>query len=184
MIGRSPGTNLRARLSRRGKIRFFTDTAASKVTFNAVAGRTYHIAVDGRDGAAGNIALKVQMHAKAPTNVRAIDGTFTDKVRVTWDAVAGATSYEVWRSTTNRASTATKIATVTATTFDDTTAVAGRTYFYFVKAKSAVGASDFSGGNSGHRKQAPPPWSVNDRDNDKDKDRDDDDGDDDDDDND
>ena len=42
-----------------------------------------------------------------PTNVAASDGSFTDRVRVTWTPVGNATHYEVWRGvvddTTNAA---------------------------------------------------------------------------------
>jgi predicted phage tail protein len=125
----------------------------SKVTFTAVAGQTYQIAVDGYNGASGTIALRVQANAATPTNVNASDGTFTDRVRVTWSAAAGASAYEVWRGTKNSSSSATKISLsdVTGTTFDDTTAVAGKTYWYFVRAKNAVGTSAFSAGNTGYR---------------------------------
>ena len=50
----------------------------------ATAGRVYQIAVDGHNGASGNITLRIHTHAKTPTNVSATDGTLTDRVRVTW----------------------------------------------------------------------------------------------------
>lgn len=33
----------------------------------------------------------------APTGVKATEGTWENYVRVTWDKVSGATTYEVWR---------------------------------------------------------------------------------------
>lgn len=44
-----------------------------------------------------------------PTGVAASDGTFTDRVRLTWSGSIGATSYEVWRSTNSNSSTSIKI---------------------------------------------------------------------------
>jgi len=125
----------------------------SRVTFSAVAGRVYQIAVDGYAAASGNITLRIHTHAKVPSGVVATDGTFSDRVRVTWNAAVGATAYEVWRSTTSNSNNAVKLSTtdVVGTTFDDTTAVAGRTYWYFIKAKNAVSTSGFSSGNSGFR---------------------------------
>jgi hypothetical protein len=88
-----------------------------------------------------------------PTNVAATDGTYTDKVRVTWTASANATGCEVWRSASNTTGAATKISTsdVTGTTFDDATATAGTTYWYWIKAKNSTGTSNFSAADSGNR---------------------------------
>jgi hypothetical protein len=129
------------------------NTHTSKVTFTAVAGRVYQIAVDGYRGESGSIVLRIHTHPKVATAVAASDGTFSDRVTITWGASIGATAYEVWRNPTSSTSGATKISLVdvTGTTFDDTTAVAGQTYWYFVKAKNAVNTSAFSAGNSGYR---------------------------------
>ena len=89
----------------------------------------------------------------APTAVAATQGTLPDRVRITWTAPTGATGFEVWRSTTNDSSTAARITTtdVTGSLFDDTTAVSGQTYFYWVKSKNAGGTSGFSLSTSGYR---------------------------------
>ena len=88
-----------------------------------------------------------------PTNVAATDGTYTDKVRVTWTAPVNANAYEVWRNTSNNSGSATKISSsdVAGTSYDDTTATAGTTYWYWVKAKNANGTSGFSAVDSGYR---------------------------------
>ncbi|MCG2661845.1 MAG: hypothetical protein L6437_16570, partial [Kiritimatiellae bacterium] len=124
----------------------------------------------------------------APTDVRASDGTYTDKVQVIWNAVADASSYEVWRNTVNDFGSAGKLADVaqsltaeeresltlrdtenqpvlapraTSPAYDDTSALVAVTYYYWVKAKNAAGTSDFSGSDSGYRKAGlPPPASV------------------------
>ncbi len=86
------------------------------------------------------------------TGVAASDGTKTDKVRVTWNAAAGATGYEVWRSTSNSSGSAQRIApSVSGTKYDDTSASVGTTYWYWVKAENAHGTSGFSASASGHR---------------------------------
>jgi hypothetical protein len=136
-----------------------TGTVTSKVTFSVTAGKVYQIAVDGKAGASGNIVLNLNLvptAPAAPTSVAASDGTFSDKVQVTWAASAGATAYEVWRNTSNSSGSATKISTadVTGTSFDDTTPNAGTTYYYWVKAKNAGGTSGFSSSNSGYRSGA------------------------------
>lgn len=133
-----------------------TGTVTSKVTFSVTAGKVYQIAVDGKAGASGNITLNLNLVPTAPgvpTGVAASDGTFGDKVQITWTAPAGATAYEVWRNTSNSSGSATKISAtdITGTSFDDTTANVGTTYYYWVKAKNAGGTSGFSGSNSGYR---------------------------------
>jgi len=90
----------------------------------------------------------------APTNVRATDGTYSGKVRVTWYPVSGATSYEVWRGTSTSTSTtgAVRIAgAVSATTYDDASVAAGTSYYFWVKACNGTGCSYFSGYDSGYR---------------------------------
>jgi fibronectin type 3 domain-containing protein len=97
-----------------------------------------------------------------PTNVAATDGTYADKVRVTWIATAQATSFEVWRSSASSSSSATKIGNPTTTTYDDTSATPGTTYTYWVKAMNARGTSGFSSADTGCRPVAPayPPTGV------------------------
>jgi phage gpG-like protein len=86
-----------------------------------------------------------------PVNVSASDGTYTDKVRVTWEASSGATGYKVFRRTSNNSSGAQQIGASTASQYDDTTAVVGTTYWYWVKAYNGAGESGFSNGDSGVR---------------------------------
>ena len=79
-----------------------------------------------------------------PTGVSASRGRFTDQVRVSWDYVWGATTYEVRRST-NPASEGSLLGTTRTTTFEDTTASPGVTYYYFVRARNPAGASGPAG---------------------------------------
>lgn len=87
----------------------------------------------------------------APTGVSATDGTWSDRVRILWNASAGATSYHVYRNTTNDSNTAIDLGYVTGTGADDMSAVAGTTYYYWVKAFNALGGSPFSSPDTGHR---------------------------------
>jgi len=92
----------------------------------------------------------------APTAVAATDGTFPDKVQVSWTPSLGATSYQVYRNTSNSSTGVAQIGTPAASPFDDTTATPGATYYYFVKACNTQGCSDFSLSDSGYRSGAPP----------------------------
>lgn len=94
-------------------------------------------------GGADTVALA------APTNVSASDGTFTDKVTITWSPVSGAAYYEVYRSLTNDSAAATLLSSPTLTTYDDSAVMDDTTYFYFIKAKNASDTSAFSASDTG-----------------------------------
>lgn len=76
----------------------------------------------------------------APTDVNAIGGT--NQVTITWDDVSGATSYNVYWSTTTGVTTAngTKITGVSSP-YVQTGLAAGTTYFYIVTAVNSAGES-------------------------------------------
>ncbi|MBK8052527.1 MAG: hypothetical protein IPK35_04410 [Saprospiraceae bacterium] len=96
-----------------------------------------------------------------PANVQASDGTFTDKVQVTWTGTSG-NWFRVYRNTTNDSGTATALGSwQNTTTYDDASAVAGTTYHYWVRAasdNSGANISAFSTGDTGFR--ASPPGTV------------------------
>ncbi|HLQ45790.1 MAG TPA: NPCBM/NEW2 domain-containing protein, partial [Planctomycetaceae bacterium] len=113
-----------------------------------IAGGTYE-AVISTDG---NFAQTIGYIALPPMNLSASDGAYTDKVQVTWSASLGATSYEVWRKTGNSFASVTRVAdNVGSPTYDDTSAIAGTTYTYWVRAKSLAGTSGFSNSDAGYR---------------------------------
>jgi photosystem II stability/assembly factor-like uncharacterized protein len=91
----------------------------------------------------------------APSNVQATDGQFSIRVTVTWSPSVNATHFRVFRSTINNPSLSTNISGInwiTTEYFHDLTAVAGTTYYYWLKAAcsaSGARASDYSTGNSG-----------------------------------
>ncbi|MCA1808713.1 MAG: hypothetical protein LC725_04555 [Lentisphaerae bacterium] len=96
-----------------------------------------------------------------PTGISATDGIYTDKVRVAWNAVAGATSYQVWQNTAGNYSSAKKIGTTAATNYDDMSAGAQTTYYYWIKAVNAGGSSAFSAPDTGYPGVTGPLVSVN-----------------------
>jgi hypothetical protein len=77
----------------------------------------------------------------APSGVTASNGLYTDRILLTWVTVAGATGYEIWRSTDNSLTSATRIAIVTGPPYNDTTATPERTYYYWI---IAIGSSGYS----------------------------------------
>jgi hypothetical protein len=131
------------------------DTASPYDDTNAVAGTTCWYWVKAKNscgtsgfsnGDSGYLAVTPPI---PPTDVSATDGTYTDRVQVSW-VDNGATSYEIWRNTSDNSGLASKIADDTASPYDDTNAVAGTTYWYWVKAKNSGGTSGFSNGDSGY----------------------------------
>ena len=91
-----------------------------------------------------------------PTGVSASDGTYTDKIQASWTTSSGATSYQVYRNTSDSSSGATQIGAPATTSYDDTTATPGTTYYYFVKACNTGGCSNFSASDSGYRAMSAP----------------------------
>lgn len=102
--------------------------------------------------AADNVIRGVNSVA-TPANLTATDSTHADKVVVSWDAAAGADGYYIYRTATNVPPTTDPIGTVLQGTlsYDDTTAVAGVTYYYWVKAYNQFGAGAFSNSDAGTR---------------------------------
>ncbi len=97
----------------------------------------------------------------APTGVSAADGASTANCTVSWGAVFGATSYTVYRYTSNSSGSATAIASgVTTTSYADTSATPGTLYYYWVKAVNSAGTSGFSASNDGYRKLSAPTISA------------------------
>ncbi len=93
----------------------------------------------------------------APTGVSASDGTYTSRVRVSWTASVGATSYQVYRHTSDNSYDATQLpGSPTSSPFDDTSATPGTDYYYWVRACNSYGCSDFSSSDSGRRSESVP----------------------------
>jgi fibronectin type 3 domain-containing protein len=91
----------------------------------------------------------------APGNVQASDGTYTDKVRVTWDSVPGASSYTIYWSdseTGNRW----VLGTISGTAYDNTSAGPGILHYYWIAACEESRCSDYSNHDIGYRALLPP----------------------------
>lgn len=96
----------------------------------------------------------------APGGVEATDGTYTNKVRLSWEPVSvsggidAVTAYKVYRNAVgdNNPANATQIASVTAPTvqYDDTTVAPDVQYNYWVKATNGVQESAFSVPDTGY----------------------------------
>jgi len=129
----------------------------------AIAGLTYYYwikaAADNSGGQASDFSAphtgwRALPPLTPPSAVAASDGTWIDKVRVTWDAVAGATHYQVFRAESEAGMKTAISPWLAGISYDDATTTAGASYYYWVKA-SADGrggrASDFSAPDMGRR---------------------------------
>jgi len=95
--------------------------------------------------ASGPIAIISSTPLAAPT-LSATNGKPAGGVRVNWTSVSGATVYQIFRNTTDDLSTATKIAGgVTGTMYNDSSAVPGQTYYYWVRGRSPTAIGLYSG---------------------------------------
>lgn len=80
-----------------------------------------------------------------PANFNAYTDVNSGKIVLTWSAVKGATGYDVQRSTAANGTFQTIGTNVSGTTYTDTTAAYGTTYYYKVKAvKGTTGQSTFT----------------------------------------
>ncbi|HMZ20249.1 MAG TPA: cytochrome c peroxidase, partial [Blastocatellia bacterium] len=100
----------------------------------------------------------------APTGVIASDGAYATKVTISWDTMRNATNYRVFRNTLNDAAGAVELGPTAAGSFNDATAVAGQTYFYWVRSENGNVQSSLSAPDQGARANVvngPPPPPLN-----------------------
>jgi len=88
----------------------------------------------------------------APSGLVASDGTLSGRVQVTWTAATGASSYDVYRADMPAwTGTAPKrIASISGTSYDDTSAEGGSRYYYWVKSRNSGGVSKYSNFDAGY----------------------------------
>ena len=133
-----------------------TTTATSYTNTGAKAGTTYYYRVKACNDAglspysnivSGQAKTVAQQKPSAPV-VKIGNSAASGKPMLTWNAVSGATSYKVYRATSQNG-TYSLLGTVTATSYTNTGAKAGTTYYYKVKAVNSAGESAFSNVVSG-----------------------------------
>ncbi|OGV57129.1 MAG: hypothetical protein A2X45_21005 [Lentisphaerae bacterium GWF2_50_93] len=141
--------------------RIMNTTSYEYAQISNPAGGDWFIHLNGQTAYA-NITLlakysKATAVAAAPAGLFATDGTFADRIVVTWKPSAGATSYEVYRNSSNALLGAdfTMLGETSSTIFEDSTAESNKVYYYFVTTKNAIGTSKFSTGNSGYVSKTP-----------------------------
>lgn len=125
-----------------------TEAGVSYDDTTAVPGQTYYYRVRGLKGALHWLSRVGDgwRSLSAPAGVAASQATWADGILVSWQAVSGAATYEVWRNTENDNLTAAKIADVAGDTlqYGDVSVPSGATRYYWLKSRSAAGVSPYS----------------------------------------
>ena len=93
-----------------------------------------------------------------PSGIWATDGTFSDKVVVSWGPVTGATSYKLYRGTTSNKTSINQIwSNITNTYYWDTSVDAWFHYYYWVTSCDSHGCRmSETGPDSGYRTEPRP----------------------------
>lgn len=136
------------------------DNASPYTDTNPFSGVTNYYWVQAQNACGSGIlssftSFQNQSAPQAPTQVTTDSPGFCDRVRIRWNASAGANSYSIWRSQLSNPQSATQIGTDNASPFDDTSASPGLLYRYWIKAIGPCGTSGFSQTAEGHLALAP-----------------------------
>ena len=133
-------------------------TAASYSDAAVTAGATYRywvkaLADDTSSQSDASTAETGYRKLLPPTEVAASDGTYGDRVQITWEATAGADRYYVYRSPSAGGTYVKLSGEATGTLFEDTGVPDWKDYYYKVAAHadSSASTSDLSAMDSGYR---------------------------------
>ena len=100
---------------------------------------------------AASTPVSSQTSLSDPTGFSATSNVYNNKIGLNWDTMRDAVNYRIFRNTINNSETATPIGTTAAPFFFDSTATAGQTFFYWVRAENGINQSGFSQTAQGSR---------------------------------
>ena len=120
-----------------------TTHALTYTNTGAALGTTYYYKVEALDASGKSMGFSDVVEGKVAPVLAVGYSSVSGKPQLTWKAVPGATEYQVYRSTQQN-SGYTKINTTTATSYVNTGAKAGTTYYYKIVAVKGTAVSDFS----------------------------------------
>lgn len=126
------------------KLKVVSGTTVSYTDSKVVPGTKYYYTVRGYCKPEGTTlwgsykaSKSITTKTAAPTLVSA-KSTSYNKIKITWKTVAGASGYRVYRKVSGGSWKSLKTVSSSVTTFTDTTAVTGKTYYYTVKSYRKV----------------------------------------------
>ncbi len=129
----------------------FTTKNTSYTNSNATAGQKYFYKVraihNNTDANSAYSAIKSRTADLAKTTGLKVENATAKAVKISWNKVAGAASYKVYRSETKNG-TYKLVKTVTVRNCNDTTVAPGKTYYY--KVKAICSNTDGNGALSGY----------------------------------
>ena len=120
-----------------------TTNALTYTNTGAALGTTYYYKVEALDASGKSLGFSDVVEGKVAPVLAVGYSSVSGKPQLTWKAVPGATEYQVYRSTQQNSGYA-KINTTTSTSYVNTGAKAGTTYYYRIVAVKGTAASDFS----------------------------------------
>ena len=138
---------------------FYACDNLTDVYYTGTAADWAKITIKGGNEDLTNATLHCAKSAPAAPVVKLGNSATSGKPMLTWNAVEGATSYRIYRST-SRGSGYSLLGTTTATSYTNTGAKAGTTYYYRVKACNDAGLSPYSNIVSGQSKSVAPKLSA------------------------
>ena len=120
-----------------------TTKALTYTNTGAALGTTYYYKVEALDAAGKSLGFSDVVEGKVAPVLAVGYSSVSGKPQLTWKAVPGATEYQVYRSTQQNSGYS-KINTTTSTSYVNTGAKAGTTYYYRIVAVKGTAVSDFS----------------------------------------
>ena len=120
-----------------------TTKALTYTNTGAALGTTYYYKVEALNASGKSIGFSAIVEGKVAPVLAVGYSSVSGKPQLTWKAVPGATEYQVYRSTQQNSGYS-KINTTTSTSYVNTGAKAGTTYYYRIVAVKGTAVSDFS----------------------------------------
>ena len=120
-----------------------TTKALTYTNTGAALGTTYYYKVEALNASGKSMGFSAIVEGKVAPVLAVGYSSVSGKPQLTWKAVPGATEYQVYRSTQQNSGYS-KINTTTSTSYVNTGAKAGTTYYYKIVAVKGTAVSDFS----------------------------------------